>query len=295
MCLFAFKTRINVYFSFEKCRENVLYFDTVSKKVESHYIASGKTDRGEADHVDRGASVISPLEHLSMSSDDCSQAATLAWLLQLPAPGVCTEACLAIDIRCNKQCFSWVSHLNACTRAIQSHMRVLCYKIPLYLLHGGILCDFRWTGSGVVGVITVQVFTGVHGHLILPVEPVVPQLGHPFVEQLGWLNLGGGRGQKRHNHPTEEPEGADGKMFGGKPTAHRDLQGSRSTPLPIEQEGISEDKMFGMNNVCVSGFSIHSRAVGLVDIRVVVYLQMIDVLLCVQINALGFLFYSHDR
>lgn len=48
---------------------------------------------------------ISPLQHLSMSSEDWSQAATLAWLLQLrgKAAAECTVDCLRIDKHCNKQ------------------------------------------------------------------------------------------------------------------------------------------------------------------------------------------------
>jgi len=52
-----------------------------------------------------GSSTVSPLEHLSMSSDDWSQAATLAWLLELKgnAPAECTVDCLRIDMHCSRK------------------------------------------------------------------------------------------------------------------------------------------------------------------------------------------------
>ena len=48
---------------------------------------------------------VSPLEHLSMSSEDWSQAATLAWLLQLTGKDAaeCTVDCLRMDIHCGSK------------------------------------------------------------------------------------------------------------------------------------------------------------------------------------------------
>lgn len=63
----------------------------------------------------RLAVTASPLEHLSMSSDDWSQAATFAWLLELkgnPDAG-CTEDCLRIDMTCSGK-----QTLNYCTNNI---------------------------------------------------------------------------------------------------------------------------------------------------------------------------------
>lgn len=50
----------------------------------------------------RGGAIVSPLEHLSMSSDDWSQAATLAWLLQLNVRAAAdgTVDCLRMGMHC---------------------------------------------------------------------------------------------------------------------------------------------------------------------------------------------------
>lgn len=56
-------------------------------------------------HQWKSGSGVPPLEHLSMSSDDWSQAVTLAWLLQLrgKAPTEFTVDCLRIDMHCNEK------------------------------------------------------------------------------------------------------------------------------------------------------------------------------------------------
>lgn len=64
--------------------------------------ASG-TNECEEDPQIKDSSVVSPLEHLLMSSDDWSQAATLAWLLQLKGKDAAesTVDCLRKDMHCN--------------------------------------------------------------------------------------------------------------------------------------------------------------------------------------------------
>lgn len=53
---------------------------------------------------------------------------------------------------------------------------------------------------------------GVHGDLVLPIEAVVPQLGHPLVEQLLRFHLRSGRNQ-------EADKGVKAKKRGESPAS----------------------------------------------------------------------------
>lgn len=53
----------------------------------------------------------------------------------------------------------------------------------VYLSDRGTLSHAGGVGRGVVGIVE-GLLVRVHGNLILPIEPMVAQLGHPFIKQL---------------------------------------------------------------------------------------------------------------
>lgn len=59
---------------------------------------------------------------------------------------------------------------------------MLC-SVQVHLPQGGSLSYARGVGGGVHGV-EEGFLVGTHGNLILPIEPMVAQLGNPFVKQL---------------------------------------------------------------------------------------------------------------
>lgn len=57
-----------------------------------------------------------------------------------------------------------------------------------YLSDGSALSHAGRVGGGVVGIVE-GLLVRAHGNLILPIEPVVSQFGHPFIKQLLRFNL----------------------------------------------------------------------------------------------------------
>lgn len=141
---------------------------------------------------------VSPLEHLSMSSEDWSQAATLAWLVELPgnAPAGCTEDCLRTDTHCRSrqtqssarktiwrfQLVKWnISEPGGSTEALQRPLQFYPSDRCTLSYAGG-------EGGGIEGV-KEGLLVGTSDDLVLPMDPMVAQLCHPLVKQLRWLYL----------------------------------------------------------------------------------------------------------
>ena len=57
------------------------------------------------------------------------------------------------------------------------------HSAQVYLPDRGTLSHTRGAGGGVVGVVE-GLLVRVHGNLILPIEPMVTQLRHPFIKEL---------------------------------------------------------------------------------------------------------------
>lgn len=76
-----------------------------NNKKQQKKCASASVERQENLQITSDSSIISPLEQLSMSSDDWSQAATLAWLLQFKgkAAADCAADCLRTDMHCKSK------------------------------------------------------------------------------------------------------------------------------------------------------------------------------------------------
>lgn len=126
-----------------------------------------------------------------MSSDDCSQAATLTWLLQVS--GKAAAACTVDCLRTGKHCIGkerQPSSRSVFTLLVKSQTRQpFVSAARSYLSDGGAVGHAGRVGALVVGI--VEAFL-VRGDLVLPVDPVVPQLGHPLIKQVLLFNLGEG-------------------------------------------------------------------------------------------------------
>ncbi len=61
--------------------------------------------------------------------------------------------------------------------------RVYSNSAQAYLSDRGNISHARGVGGGVVGI-AEGLLARVHGNLILPIEPMVTQLGHPFIKLL---------------------------------------------------------------------------------------------------------------
>lgn len=130
-----------------------------------------------------GSSKHSPLEHLSMSSEDWSQAATLPWLTQVRgvAAVVCTVDCLRIDMHCNGK------ETQPCRISNKKRVSMSApWTVCLYLLDGGGVRHARR-----VGVPSERIADDllIRGNLLLPIDPMVTQHGHPIIKMLLFIKL----------------------------------------------------------------------------------------------------------